>query len=234
MCQTWVKLISVYGRKEGFSREEFFIYQAGPHMRKAGQVPEFCGRIKDSYQSGIIQPEEWPVLASISNLPRTDQKDSIVEIFFESAESAYAAFHEPNYLKIIRPDEEYFSDTRNGWSVLTRETVLREGSKAAYQMILFFHWKKDVENAWETDRPRLLSQMEDLGLKRATESVRIADMQMENSRDYDLVLKLGFEQEEALLHVAETRLVHSYLWSLPYIAEDMITYCTLERRNTPR
>lgn len=78
MCQTWVKLISVYGRKEGFSREEFFIHQAGPHMRKAGQVPEFCGRIKDSYQSGIIQPEEWPVLASISNLPRTDQKDSIV------------------------------------------------------------------------------------------------------------------------------------------------------------
>ena len=53
--------------------------------------------------------------------------------------------------------------------------------------------------------------MEDLGLKRATESVRIADMQMENSRDYDLVLKLGFEQEEALLHAAETRLVHSYL-----------------------
>ena len=94
-----IKVIEVYGRKEGFSRKEFLDYQKGPHMKAAGKAPEFAGRIRGSYQNTMILPEDLFLVEGLYKNADAKGKDSVVEIFFDDCEAALAAFQEPNYLK---------------------------------------------------------------------------------------------------------------------------------------
>ena len=235
MNADWIKIIEVYGRKEGFTREEFLAYQSGPHMEKAGMVPEFCGRIRNSYQSTILLPEEYHEIAEVNQLPDTDRKDSVVEIYFDSAKEAYAAFHEPRYLEIVRPDEEYFSDTKSGWSVMVKEYLLYEGNEeGGYLMFLFGKWEDGTENIWAADREEMTALGKSEQACSISENIRIPDKSLENGRDYDFVLKLSFETQEILLEAVRSRKVFEYLESKKYInSESMITYCAVKKRSVP-
>ncbi len=235
MRTNWIKVIEVYGRKEGFTREEFLAYQCGPHMLAAGKVPEFCGRIRNSYQSTIILPEESAEIASVNNLPDTDCKDSVVEIYFDSADEAYAAFHEPRYLEIVRPDEEYFSDTKNGWSVMVNETILYTGEEESrYLLFLFCKWDNSAAKTWEADRPDLVLLGKTMHAELISENTRIPDKALENGCEYDLILKLAFPSETDLMESVRSRKLHSYLSERDYIdSKSLITYCAVEKRSVP-
>lgn len=66
-------------------------------------------------------------------------KDSVVEIFFDDPDAALTAFHEPNYMIYVRPDEEYFSDTASGWSIMVHEHILyEEADVTAYKKYFIF------------------------------------------------------------------------------------------------
>ena len=238
MDANWIKIIEVYGRKEGFTREAFLAYQSGPHMKNAGKVPEFCGRIRNSYQGTVILPEAYPEIAAVNQLPDTDRKDSVVEIYFDSPEEAFAAFHEPRYLEIVRADEEYFSDAKNGWSVMANEHILHEDeTEGHFLMYLFWKWdasNTSLQNAWSKDKQDITGLGKMLNTVMISENIRIPDKALDNGRDYDLVLKLAFTSEDDLLEAVRSRKLHSYLMDRAYIDRDtLITYCAEEKRAVP-
>jgi uncharacterized protein (TIGR02118 family) len=108
-----VKLVICASRKPGITREEFGTYWREKHGPLVKSVTEFARHVRKYVQCHWT---ESPVPFGIAA-----QYDGVAELWFDSVEEAQAAFREPKYFEIIRPDELKFVDPRQCISFVTEE-----------------------------------------------------------------------------------------------------------------
>ena len=108
-----VKLIICAARKPGIAHEEFSAYWREKHGPLVKSVTEFSRHVRKYVQCHLKQT------AVPFGIPGA--YDGVAELWFDSAEAAAAAFREPKYLEIIRPDELKFADPQKCISFVTEE-----------------------------------------------------------------------------------------------------------------
>jgi uncharacterized protein (TIGR02118 family) len=108
-----VKLIICAARKAGTTHEEFSVYWREKHGPLVKSVTEFSRHVRKYVQCHL---KDTPVPFGIAA-----PYDGVAELWFDSVEAAEAAFREPKYLEIIRPDELKFADPLRCISFVTEE-----------------------------------------------------------------------------------------------------------------
>lgn len=88
-----IKRVSLVRRKAGLTREQFVAHWTGPHAEIVRQLPGVCG-----LRFGIV--ESWS--------PAEAAWDGVGEVWFESIESAQAAFATEPYLSMLVADRKLF------------------------------------------------------------------------------------------------------------------------------
>ena len=108
-----VKLIICATRKAGMTQEEFATYWREQHGPLVKSVTEFSRHVRKYVQCHLT--------ATAVPFGIAGQYDGVAELWFDSVEAAAAAFAEPKYLEIIRPDELKFADPKRCISFMTVE-----------------------------------------------------------------------------------------------------------------
>lgn len=200
-----VKAIEVYGRKEGFTREAFLAYQTKDHMKAVGSVPEFSrwsrGATRNTiytWEDGLALPKGHPTCLW--------GKDSVVELWFEEPGAAMAAFREPRYLEIVRPDEAAFSDVAGGWSLLCEERLILEvaGYDGREKVFLFLRRRDPAtfDDTWGKHRGYFMSAIQNLDIGRIAENTSIPDAKLDNAGVFDFALELWCGDVQAAIEAA--------------------------------
>ena len=99
-----VKFSVLIKRKPGMSVEAFRRYWTEQHGPLVLSVPEFMRHIRRYVQC-------YPRLNDWAEFPGVEPDyDGIAELWADSFDALKAAFSEPRYLELIRPDEAKFAD----------------------------------------------------------------------------------------------------------------------------
>lgn len=102
-----VKFSVLIKRRADMTVEEFRSYWAEQHGPLVLSVPEFMRHIRRYVQC-------YPCLDAWAQFPGVEPAyDGIAELWADSLEALQAAFSEPRYLELIRPDEARFADLAN-------------------------------------------------------------------------------------------------------------------------
>jgi uncharacterized protein (TIGR02118 family) len=111
-----IKVITLLKRKPGFSRAEFSRYWRDSHAKVA---LKFAGSryIRRYLQNHMMDP------AALGNWPGAvnTQWDGVAEVWFDSLEDLLKAMNDPDYMKVVRPDEEQFSDLAAAQTFIVEE-----------------------------------------------------------------------------------------------------------------
>jgi uncharacterized protein (TIGR02118 family) len=117
-----VKLMACLRRKPDMSEDAFHQYWKETHGPLVKSVTEFSRYVRRYIQSHTAQD-----VGSIFPPQATPPYDGIAELWFDSVEQMQAAFAEPRYLEIIRPDEQRFIDLPNCVSFIVDDVPMVEG-----------------------------------------------------------------------------------------------------------
>lgn len=111
-----IKYIICATRKAGMTREEFSAYWRQHHGPLVKSVPEFMRHVRKYVQCHLVG-DGVP-------LGTAGDYDGVAELWFDNVEELVAAFREPRYLEIIRPDELKFVDLHKCISFVTEEVQI--------------------------------------------------------------------------------------------------------------
>ncbi len=118
-----IALIVAAKRKAGLSREDFEDHWLNRHGQLVLSVPEFARYLKRY----VLYPYDREAEGQALVLGGESEYDGVGELWFESHAAMVAAFNEPRYLEIIRPDEDLFLDRDGCLTFVTRPVIRREG-----------------------------------------------------------------------------------------------------------
>jgi uncharacterized protein (TIGR02118 family) len=108
-----IKLTICAVRKAGLSHAEFDAHWRDVHGPLLRSVTDFSRHIRRYVQCHTA--DAGPAFGQDSGY------DGIAELWFDDVESMNAAFNEPRYLEIIRPDELKFVDLERCMSFVSEE-----------------------------------------------------------------------------------------------------------------
>ncbi len=111
-----IKFIIGFERCDGLSRRACQEYLAGSHGPLVASVPEFRRHVRAYVQNFAIGDEA-------SAAPSFDP-DGAAELWFDDMAVLTAAFSEPRYLELIRPDEQRFAHPARLVAAFTRERTV--------------------------------------------------------------------------------------------------------------
>lgn len=117
-----VKFVGLSRRHPSMTHEEWCRYWVEVHGPLAHGVPEFT-RYYGRYVHNYVIPHE---LGSGGHAP---EYDGIVEEWLESGEAMAACLAEPEYLRVVRPDEVKFVDFARSHMMLTEEHAVITGAE---------------------------------------------------------------------------------------------------------
>ena len=115
-----ITMIVFVRRKAGLTPEEFSDYWLRQHGPLVMGVPDFMRHVRKYVQHHPAPPEA----GCISPFGDTRDYDGVGEIWFDSRAAMEAAFAEPSYLELIRPDEEKFFDAFRCLGFIGNEHVM--------------------------------------------------------------------------------------------------------------
>lgn len=117
-----IALIVAARRRPDLTREEFEDHWLNRHGPLVLSVPEFAKYLKRY----VLHPFDADGEGQALVLGATPEYDGVGELWFDSHASMVAAFNEPRYLEIIRPDEDRFLDRDDCLSFVTRPLIQKE------------------------------------------------------------------------------------------------------------
>lgn len=117
-----IALIVAAKRRADLTREEFVDHWLNRHAPLVLSVPEFAKYLKRY----VLHPYAEDGKGETLVLGLESDYDGVGELWFESHAAMVAAFNEPRYLEIIRPDEDRFLDRNGCMSFVTTPTIQKE------------------------------------------------------------------------------------------------------------
>lgn len=117
-----IALIVAAKRRADLTREEFEDHWLNRHAPLVLSVPEFAKYLKRYVLHPYGKEGEGQSLV----LGGASEYDGVGELWFDSHAAMIAAFNEPRYLEIIRPDEDRFLDRDACLSFVTTPTIQKE------------------------------------------------------------------------------------------------------------
>jgi uncharacterized protein (TIGR02118 family) len=115
-----VTLVVCIRRKPGTTAEFFHHHWTEVHGPLVKSVPEFIRHVRKYVQYHVAGGDAVPK----GTVGHVSDYDGVAALTFDSAAAIEAAFSEPRYLEIIRPDEANFIDPDNCLTFLTEEFVM--------------------------------------------------------------------------------------------------------------
>lgn len=117
-----ITMIVFVTRKAGMSPAAFGTYWLEQHAPLVQSVPEFMRHVRKYVQ-------HHPAATGDGEFIFGDDGgyDGVGELWFDSREAMKAAFEEPRYLEIIRPDEERFFDATRCLSFISNAHIIFDG-----------------------------------------------------------------------------------------------------------
>ena len=146
-----IKLLGLTKRHEGWSRKDFCTYWQ-QHGLLVSRVNEFSRHVR-KYVQNYPQPN-WP----------DDSWDGVGEIWFQSLADMTAAFTEPRYLELIRPDEVHLARLDVVAALLLVDSVVYTSPlRSAHKLFRFFGQRADnsypFRHLWTNDHRLLFERM---------------------------------------------------------------------------
>ncbi len=117
-----IALIVAARRRADITRQEFEDHWLNRHAPLVLSVPEFAKYLKRY----VLHPYDSAGHGQALVLGAGSEYDGVGELWFESHAAMVAAFSEPRYLEIIRPDEDRFLDRDGCLSFVTRPVIQKE------------------------------------------------------------------------------------------------------------
>lgn len=113
-----LKFLIGFERRDGLTRNECQNYLANTHGPLVASVPEFCkharGYVQNfAFDAGIADHIGFNV-------------DGAAELWFDDMPTFVAAYSEPRYLELVRPDEPRFANPERMIAAFTKEQVVSE------------------------------------------------------------------------------------------------------------
>jgi uncharacterized protein (TIGR02118 family) len=112
-----VTVIGLPRRAVGLTRDEFSDYWLNRHAPLVRRAPDFLRHVR-KYTQYHLAPVQYGAE------PAESFHDGVGMVTFDSFEDVRAAFSEPQYLEILRPDEERFFDTAALTMLFAKEHVI--------------------------------------------------------------------------------------------------------------
>lgn len=111
-----IKLVVCAVRRSDFTFEQFDAYWRDQHGPLVASVPEFTRHVRRYVQCHLTSAE----------LPFEPAReyDGMAELWFDSVAEMEAAFAEPRYLEVIKPDERKFLDMDKLRSFVTEDLTV--------------------------------------------------------------------------------------------------------------
>jgi hypothetical protein len=135
-----LKLIEVIGRRPDLTHAGFLKHLSTTHLEMVDRVPEFRDRVQRYMQNFLCVDRNE--LAPIQGFTVSTDADALIEVWYERFSDMVAAFQEPRYMEILRPDELAFGDVPGAWGVVTEEARVMERSGFAGLVKLFAFIKR--------------------------------------------------------------------------------------------
>ena len=117
-----IALVVAAKRRADLTREQFEDYWLNRHGQLVLSVPEFAQYLKRY----VLYPYDREAEGQALVLGGESEYDGVGELWFENHAAMVAAFNEPRYLEIIRPDEDLFLDRDGCLTFVTRPLIHRE------------------------------------------------------------------------------------------------------------
>ena len=111
-----IKFTILLKRNAKLSQEEFVEY----HRTRHAPLFTSIGAVK-THVRRYVQQHALPI--AMPGLPPA-KYDGVTELWFDDAEGVGAVFTDPEYLAVIRPDEEKFLDLQGCDFILSQETPI--------------------------------------------------------------------------------------------------------------
>jgi uncharacterized protein (TIGR02118 family) len=108
-------------RAPHLSRDEFLHYWRDRHATLVTSVPEFMRYVRRYSQYHPMAEANEAFFGGQS------EYDGTAILWFDSLDDVSAAFNDPTYLSVIKPDEETFVDLDNCSSTVVEELVMWGG-----------------------------------------------------------------------------------------------------------
>ena len=121
-----ITLIVFTVRRPDLNYKEFSEYWIDRHAPLVKSVPEFMRHVRKYVQHHRASGDELGT--PFGNSP---DYDGVCEIWFDSRATMKAAFEEPRYLEIIRPDEQLFLDVGRCLSFIGDEHIMADTKSLA-------------------------------------------------------------------------------------------------------
>ena len=118
-----ISMVVFVTRKAELSYEEFSDYWLNRHAPLVKSVPEFMRHVRR-----YVQHHRAPAGENDRPFGQAPEYDGVGELWFDNREAMQAAFEEPRYIEIIRPDEQKFFDAARCLSFIGEEHVMVDGS----------------------------------------------------------------------------------------------------------
>lgn len=142
-----LKIMLVSRRHPDLSRPQFFDHLANAHASLVKSVPEFTKLLKRYVQNhtrlagdGVDVPTTYR---------RAIERDSVIELWFDDADSLHKALSVPRYVELIRPDEARFNDLTQLVVLATVEETVQggRGQPASFKAFDVIRRRADIDRA---------------------------------------------------------------------------------------
>jgi len=129
-----LKIILIPRRHMEMTRPQFFDHLANKHAPLVKSVPEFAAYLKRYVQNHTRLAQDGVDVATPYH--RAVDRDSVIELWFEDAQSFGRAMVEPRYLDVVRPDEAKFNDLPSLIVLATTEieSLCAEGGPSTFKL----------------------------------------------------------------------------------------------------
>lgn len=154
-----LKIVLCSRRHPRMTRPEFFAHLTAVHAPLVLGAADFLPYLQRYVQNHAILPEDGT--EPPPSYRHAAERDSVIELWFESVEMLQEAMRVPQYLSIIRPDEGRFNDLDRLVAVPTHGVTVFSGPEAPPWKLFDFLVKREGMDRetflgrWREDAMRL-------------------------------------------------------------------------------
>ena len=142
-----IKLIRMIGRGDDsvMTHDEFINHHGSAHLVLFEQCPGFVLRVQDYMQNFVVVDEAQ--LSPLKTLALLTDRDSLIEVWWDSVAELESSLQDSKYLELVRPDETSFADVSGLRDVIASEHEIMRSPQSSGHIKLFTFIKRRADSS---------------------------------------------------------------------------------------